>query len=82
MNADLSKRGDLEPEGTTERHDLRCRRCGSFALEHPHERTFRFDCARYWRGPWSAHCWTCASPESAFDTESVPGQLDLFAEAS
>ena len=79
---DLTKRGDLEPEGMVEHHELRCRRCGAFALERPVIGSFRFDCARYWRGPWSSHCWTCAVTESAFDSEPVPGQMDLFEAAS
>jgi len=68
------------PVGYRLRPDLRCRRCGREAIEaivsrlDGSERTFRFSCVGYWgNGP---KCWTCASPEGAF--EKVGEQLPLF----
>lgn len=72
----LDTPGSYEPAGMTERRDLKCRRCGAFALEKPSGSEFRFSCARYWRGPWSSHCWCCACPVTAFD---VVEQQEMFA---
>lgn len=87
-SASLAKRGDQEPADSIERHDLVCRRCGSFAIEQPGRygfvrgetflllSHFRFSCARYWRGPWSSHCWNCAACEHWFDP-AKPGEQQL-----
>lgn len=82
MATDLTRPGEYEPEGMIEHPELRCPNCGAMALEKPDGGSFRFSCARYWRGRHGS-CWTCASPASRFVAAAeADGQLDLFAGAT